>query len=215
MWAMLLFLCNIASTFQGLFLHSDISPSICAARCLTSLMSLQASRVEAEEQLKGELFHLKTMHTHTHSAFHYVNFLIHSYCPGSPFLHPLLTGPLPAMALALCPVPSVPLHACANPIYLSGPTSPVATWLPSHLSFRDLVCPFLPMAGLPGKTPLRLSHGFISIQCISILMCLFLPYESLGSQMARSGLSLIHLYISYSFQPSASHKKHPQLVFVK
>lgn len=33
--------------------------------------------------------------------------------------------------------------------------------------------------------------------------------------MTGSGLSLIHLYISYSFQPNASHKKHPQLVFVK
>lgn len=143
---MLLFLCNIASTFQGLFLHSDISPSICAACCLTSLMSLQASRVEAEEQLKGVLFHLKIIHTHTHSAFHYVNFLIHSYCPGSPSLHPLHTGSLPAMALALCPVPSVPLRACANPTYLSGPTSPVATWLPSP-SFIQRPCLPLPSYG--------------------------------------------------------------------
>lgn len=54
------------------------------------------------------------MHMHTHSAFYYINFLIHSYCPGSPFLHPLLTGPLPAWALALCPVPSLPLHVCVQ-----------------------------------------------------------------------------------------------------
>ena len=33
--------------------------------------------------------------------------------------------------------------------------------------------------------------------------------------MAGSGLSLIHLCISYSYQHNASHKIHPQLVFVE
>lgn len=154
------------------------------------------------------------MHTPPHSAFHYVNFLIHSYCPGSPFMHPLLTGPLPAMALALCPVPSLPLHVQILSTFQIIPHLSPSGYTP-HLSFRDHACPFLPMAWLPGKTPLRLSHGSIFIQWVSILMCLFLPYESLGSQIAGSGLSLIHLYILYSFQLIASHKKHPHLVFGK
>lgn len=54
--------------------------------------------------------------------------------------------------------------------------------------------------------------GIYLFQCVRILMTLFFSTRLLK---AGSGLSLIHLCISYSYQHNASHKIHPQLVFVE